>query len=94
MGSRTSKASELPATGRGPGTGRSRPDCRPLGAAPARGATPVVPVEGDVLYPANDMLQTSEATLDALRASIATDSEGFLLDNVLMAVQFFRNYRE
>lgn len=52
------------------------------------------PQDGDVLYPATDLLHTSEATLAAMRDQIGADAEGFLLDNLLMAVQYFENYEQ
>lgn len=58
------------------------------------GRTQLRPRDGDVMYPANELLQVSEGALQALRDQLAADADGFLLDNILMAVQFFRNYKE
>lgn len=48
----------------------------------------------DVVYPANDVTQPDPDVLRALREALNSDPEGFLLDNLLMAVQYFKNYEE
>ncbi len=56
--------------------------------------THVLPAQGDVVYPVKDVLAVSEGALDELRLLIAHDPEAFVLDNLLMATQYFRNHEE
>lgn len=48
----------------------------------------------DVVYPGGDATQPDSGVLRAMREALAVDPEGFLLDNLLMAVQYFKNYDE